>query len=316
MLALVLALLLAPGIASAACPWSSIAVSGDAAFAIRDPGGALDCWGGDFSSGEALCGNVSASTFLAISGDELDACGVRTTGVLECWGSDLFNVVSGVPAGSSYTGVATGYDAACAIGAAGAVTCWGDGTGGANWVAPSASAFSQISGGQNGFCGIKTGGALECFGDVGPGASSGKPLLVSGLPAGTGYKQVDAIFNTACAVKSDDTLVCWGNNNNAINTEPGGTFTDVATNEWSGCGITTAGAISCWGSDTDEYPGVPGSGSYVALDAWTCSYCALTSTGDVVCWGKDGCDEIVTDAPAPACSAAPASPQLIFFVGA
>ena len=54
----------------------------------------------------------------------LMSCGVRSSGVLECWGYDS---VWGLPEGEDFTMVSVGDHHACGLRGAGEIECWGEG---------------------------------------------------------------------------------------------------------------------------------------------------------------------------------------------
>jgi len=49
-----------------------------------------------------------------------------------------------------------------------------------------------------------------------------------------------------CAVKSDGTLACWGNNEHERATPPAGTFTQVSAGRNHTCGLKSDGTGVCW----------------------------------------------------------------------
>ncbi|MCJ7696065.1 MAG: RCC1 domain-containing protein, partial [Anaerolineaceae bacterium] len=53
-----------------------------------------------------------------------------------------------------------------------------------------------------------------------------------------------------CAIKSDGTLACWGNNNYGQTSSPAGTFTQVSAGGWYTCAIKNDGTLACWGNNS------------------------------------------------------------------
>ena len=129
-------------------------------------------------------------------------------------------------------------------------------------------------------CAIKSDGTLACWGagdngrlGDGSGNSRSTPVYVSAL--GTGVAQVAAGGTHTCAVKTDGSLWCWGYN--AYGQLGDGTTTGrvVPTLVAGGhafaavsagpivpffghtCGVTTSGAVYCWGDNLTLQLGVP-----------------------------------------------------------
>jgi alpha-tubulin suppressor-like RCC1 family protein len=62
------------------------------------------------------------------------------------------------------------------------------------------------------------------------------------------FKSVSAGNDFACAIRDDDTLVCWGDNTQGP--PPTGTFTSVSTSGAFACGVRSTGIIACWGDNS------------------------------------------------------------------
>ena len=97
------------------------------------------------------------------------------------------------------------------------------------------------------------------------------------------YLAVSAGGVSSCAVRGDLRIVCWGDDNLALNA-PDGTFTDVAVGLDHGCGLELGGTLACWGetgADTFESDDVL---HQVDIDgSYTCS---LTDKEDLQCWAN------------------------------
>jgi alpha-tubulin suppressor-like RCC1 family protein len=292
---------------------TSVAVS-DSAFgrfacAVLASGG-LACWGvndaGQFGDGTQvdsasplaaatataplppLLTGVTAiaagmGTSASTSGDQGVSCALLADGTVDCWGDnrygDLGNGSSGnsatpVPVNglSNATSISIGDDFACARLSTGAVKCWGFGANGelgngstANSSTP--VAVSNITG----------------------------ALFVSAGSAGAGE-------GSACALLSDHTVACWGNNDYGQLGVPTSTISSsvpiplpnltgvesIAVGGLTSCALSTGGNVSCWGLDASGPTplAVPGlQGSVTAISAGPSSACALLADGSVTCWG-------------------------------
>jgi alpha-tubulin suppressor-like RCC1 family protein len=82
---------------------------------------------------------------------------------------------------------------------------------------------------------------LVCWG---ANSENQAPSLVTGP-----FTQVSAGYDHTCALRSDGTLECWGNNNYGKSIPPAGAFEQVSTGSHHACAIGIDGDIACWGSD-------------------------------------------------------------------
>jgi hypothetical protein len=79
------------------------------------------------------------------------------------------------------------------------------------------------------------------------------------------YKSVAADKFHTCAIRTDDTVVCWGAGSNPDEKEnehdydqaspPDGTFVDLAIEERTTCGLRSNGNVQCWGQNEGTYEG-------------------------------------------------------------
>ena len=93
----------------------------------------------------------------------------------------------------------------------------------------------------------------------------------------------------ACALATDATMACWGDNGLGATNAPPGTYLQVAAGQLHSCGLRTDGSATCWGyggySETGTY-----AGPFVQITAGANQSCAPDGVG--FCWGGAG--------PAPA----------------
>src|SRR5437660_3056454 len=69
-------------------------------------------------------------------------------------------------------------------------------------------------------------------------ASAPLSAVAGSISAGT--------FHT-CAVKTDGTVACWGDNGSGQARPPADTFTAVSAGNGHTCGVKTDGTVACWG---------------------------------------------------------------------
>lgn len=104
------------------------------------------------------------------------------------------------------------------------------------------------------------------------------------------YIDVQVSHYTACAIRSDDQIQCWGDNgpNNTATSPPSGAFESMtAGTNWNHCAVRPSGSMECWGSG----PSVPG-GTFSDAGAGSGHRCGvLAATGAVDCWGTNSYGE-------------------------
>ncbi|MGO9835168.1 MAG: hypothetical protein ACLP1X_13225 [Polyangiaceae bacterium] len=250
-------------------------------------GGTVECWG---SNDHGELGNDTSAL---------------------CNGSDMCSATPAPVSGlSNVTAISVGDDAGngadhtCALLASGTVECWGYNSDGelGNGTATAQSPYGiatpgPVSGLTNvtaitalneGGCALLSGGGVECWGDndngeLGDGTTNASltPVAVSNLTDAVALS-VGSTANCVCAVRSNGTGVCWGQNGN---------------------GELGAGSSAPESSATPL--AVSGLTNIVAIATGTVNTCALLATGDMECWGFNGDGELANAAADPNDNPAP-----------
>lgn len=231
---------------------------------------------------------------------------------------------------SGVAAISAGYDHACALTTAGGVKCWGNNADGqlgngtkkastapVNVVGLS-SGVKQVAAGDAQTCAVLTAGGVKCWGwaTKDDGTNNFQALTPRSVPASDAIATVSrGGFNGyACSVTTTGGALCWGNNEygglgNGTNTyseQPGPVtalttgVAQIATGEFHGCAVTTAGAALCWGKN---FLGELGNGStknsatptaVVGLSSGVREVaasqertCALLTNGGIRCWGNN-----------------------------
>jgi alpha-tubulin suppressor-like RCC1 family protein len=226
--------------------------------------------------------------------------------------------------------VSAGADHTCAVTTKSKAVCWGyNGQGqlGDNSTTNSlvpvgvygmGSGVKLIAAGFYHSCAVTTKGKAKCWGYNGQGAlgdgttvQSNKPVAVQGLGKAS---RISAGYLSTCAVTTKGAATCWGYNgdgqlgdNSTIDSLlPKGVYQfsskgkSVQTEIAHSCGLTTAGTVKCWGSNTygqlgnDTTTGSPKPVKVVGLGKATdvtlgyIHTCAINAKQAVLCWGYNG----------------------------
>jgi hypothetical protein len=141
-------------------------------------------------------------------------------------------------------------------------------------------------GGAGGEAGLPNGGGGAGGGGVGGGGGG------VGGAGGTGtahtstraFTNISAAVNHTCGVTTNGAIVCWGE---PIGNPPAGTFVQVSTGDGFVCGRTADGTLLCTGTNTAFGQLMAPAGSFVQLTAGNAHACAQRMEGSVACWGDN-----------------------------
>jgi len=266
--------------------------------AVRSDG-ALVCWG----SGEEI---VREGLFKAVNADDLQhTCAIRADDTVECWNNDG---MLGSPPGAfaAVTSAVTllpldqfPWIFSCGIRIDGTLTCWQSLEDGGYSDAPQcrdveAAGFRvsfcepRILSPPEGMfvaisraCAIAMDGAINCwdsyydFDDV---EIHGAP------PDGGTYKALSLGSTHSCAIRTDDTLTCWGDGEHGKLESPAGQFKAVSSGQAHSCAIRMDNTLTCWGRNANGQADAP-AGEFVAVSAGNIGSCAIGADNTITCWG-------------------------------
>jgi len=274
---------------------------------LLDISGCGICGNGACEDSEDQFGCPSDCGAVAVSAGWAHTCAVLSDGTVLCWGNNgsgelgtgghgpglIPTAVEGMTDAAAVS--AGGGSHTCAVLSDGTAMCWGnnvygqlgDGTNINSSVPVAVSGMTgavALSAGGTHTCSLLSDGRAMCWGynehgELGNGSvpvSSFVPVVVSGL---TDAVSLSAGWAHTCAVLSDGTARCWGNN---VSYQLGdGTMVDR------------------------EIPvAVSGLAGAVAVTAGRNHTCALLSDGTAMCWGANGAGELgdgtTTDRSVPA----------------
>lgn len=285
----------------------------------------------------------SFEVFSALAAGLEHSCALRTDGSVQCWGRNASGQLGngstsptttpgGVLGLAGVSAIAAGNFHNCALRSDGTVHCWGANSLGqlGNGTTSDANVPVTVTGltgvialaaGEGHTCALKSDSTVRCWGanslgQVGNGTTTlaapfgiVNPVSVTGL---SGVSAISAGGGHTCALKSDGTVQCWGQNaqgqlGNGTNSSA---TTPVSVTSLTGaraiaagynhtCAIGNDGVLHCWGDNalgqfgdgTTVSSNVPGSSAGItgisALVAGDNHTCALLTDGTVQCWGQN-----------------------------
>jgi len=213
-------------------------------------GGVPECWGSDdFEQlGNLLPFTTSSPTpvagltgVVAVATGGREGCALTSGGAVSCWGGGYLGngttdnspvpvPVTGLSSGVTAISIGPGSGHNCVLTSGGGVECWGqnvfgevgNGTNAPDVLSPApvsglSSGVTAITTGGDHSCALTSGGAVKCWGsnssgELGDGTTTGShvPVQVSGLTSGV--VAISAGGAHTCALLSDGTIRCWGDN--------------------------------------------------------------------------------------------------------
>jgi hypothetical protein len=234
-----------------------------------------------------------AGPFHGVSAGSNFTCGLRTNGTMVCWGAlpaitqglvgELFvAAVGGIQ--MEFLDISAGARHVCGLTYNGTVICFGDNTAGACAVPLVSSGFQSISSGSNFTCGVTRAYSAICWG------GSNNPVTRGDLPRGNNVSYVASGARHACAIYTNGTLGCWGDN--AFGQTSFGNATDryswVTTGTYSTCAIRLgSGTVDCWGSFSvaAQTPGMAATVAELSCGVFIC--CAVSvADASTTCWSS------------------------------
>jgi alpha-tubulin suppressor-like RCC1 family protein len=290
--------------------------------------------------------HATTAVVQSVSAGGLHTCAVKTDHTLWCWGSNFYGQlgdgtttnrtapvqVSGHA--TDWAAVTAGASHTCAVRTDHTLWCWGlngDGEFGNGTTTDSpvpvqvgghAADWAAVTAGTGNTCAVKTDHTLWCWGynpdgQVGDGSTTGRtvPVQVSGHAADWAAVTAGAAgASDTCAVRTNGTVWCWGDNTydqlggstttgSPVPVQVSGHATDWAAVTAGGdhtCAVKTDHTLWCWGLNNDDQLGdgnatespvpVQVSGhaaDWAAVTAGGIHTCAVKTDHTLWCWGDN-----------------------------
>lgn len=264
---------------------------------------------------------------VAIALGNFHSCALRSDGTVACWGvydADSYHpepVEVATPGAVSL--LSAGSESTCGLLDGEILTCWGTAAGAFNDQQEPKTlgvGFARIAMGDLFGCAVMVGSVVRCWG-VADGGQLGTPSPtkpIQWLP-GAQVKGIDDAVDIsaggffACALRSDGTVVCWGegplgDGTNESSWSPvqvkglPGPVKQIAVGGMHACALTEDGTVLCWGriqgalgldpetfTDTTGLTAAPvlGLPRVTMISSGDRQSCALLEDATVQCWGTN-----------------------------
>ncbi len=269
------------------------------------------CWGtnihgelGDGSNGLRATATIVtvALNFTAISVGGAHTCALAVGGAAYCWGQDslgqlgdarLVNSTTPIPvSGGSgpaiFASISAGLRHTCALLADGTAFCWGSndssqlGVGSAGGITDTPALvatglhFTSISAGGSHTCAIASGGAAFCWGSnavgqLGTGAVGAQSTVPVAVAGGLSFARISSGLRHTCGLTTSGAVFCWGQNADL----------QLGRGPSTGTGAASGTPVQVSGGE------LPAGVSFTAISAGSNHSCAVGSDGFAYCWGSN-----------------------------
>jgi alpha-tubulin suppressor-like RCC1 family protein len=89
-----------------------------------------------------------------------------------------------------------------------------------------------------------------------------------------------------CVIQADNTIICWGLNNEDQAMPPEGTFLQISVGGEHSCGIRTDKTVACWGLNSEDQA-TPPQETFLQISAGHWHNCGVKTDHTLACWGSN-----------------------------
>jgi hypothetical protein len=228
--------------------YKQISSGGEYSCGIKVSDSSIECWGilgSGYLDYRAITGK-----YLSFVAGRYHACGIKLDQTVACFGNNYYSQTSPVSS-RKFVELSLGDQHTCGRTVENTVVCWGRNNNGQTSF-PSYLDVVQVTAGGFFTCGLLTNNSVPyCIGRSYPGFNYGaienfpddSYEMISG-----GYGTICGILSSEYGLNS--TLICSGDNTFGLATPPEGSFIKISVNALHACALTSDGSISCWGDNT------------------------------------------------------------------
>lgn len=215
----------------------------------------------------------------------------KTDGSLVGWGNNVNYGQLTIPSGTDYVEVAPANYTVMALKTDGSVIHWGSTANGATG-APSGNNYTQIS---SFYVNPPVGNDYDWFlflksdGSITNGSTGYNAFGENSVPSGTGYKQVSAGGGYGLAIKSDNSIIGWGNNQSGCvsNIPNGNDFLRVSAGDSFAVALKMDGSVVGWGQNYfNVLSNIPATKDFVQISASIQTLALLRKDGSLIITGN------------------------------
>ena len=236
----------------------------------------------------ALLGACGAGgQYTQLTAGRQHSCGLDSDGAVVCWGSNEYGQLA-VPPDERMTEIEAARFYTCGLRTNGSAVCWGHEFDiPEDWDEEFRATFSPpfppeterfVSIVVNGdTCGLQEEGRVLCWRIGGEQYSIFEEEKIVAISAGAGLE--------ICGLRQDGNVICLSSG--VVAPPDGKQFVEISAGLLHACALHSDGTIECWGEDLAGQLSPPETMQFSSVAAGSLHSCALRTDGTALCWGYD-----------------------------